>query len=314
MNDSLTRIGVFYDGSFFAKVSDYYAYFHPRQARLSIGGMHEFIRHRVAREEQVDVRKCLVVDVHYFRGRFSAETSERAGKLVAQHQFEDVLVQEGVTTHFLPMRSTADGGKQVEKGIDVWFALEAYELAIYKRFDVCVLITGDADFVPLARKLNTLGTRVMVLGWDVDIEVGRSTKTSQALLREVSYPVLVSALIDDKTQREVVDGLFLRDPPAPKIRRAEEPSQVRIQPAGATSQYVGTIKCTYDRGDGKRFGFIVCPEVEDDIWFGADHVEGPTAFDALRAGNTVSFELGSNKLGRCGRRVHFESGTSDLAH
>ena len=63
-------------------------------------------------------------------------------------------------THYLPI--TAGG----EKGIDVWLALEAFELAVHKRFDVVALIAGDGDFVPLLRKLNTMGTRVMLLGWD----------------------------------------------------------------------------------------------------------------------------------------------------
>ncbi len=41
--------------------------------------------------------------------------------------------------------------------------VEAFELAIYKQFNVLALIACDGDYVPLVRKLNTLGTRVMVL-------------------------------------------------------------------------------------------------------------------------------------------------------
>ena len=43
----LTRIGVFYDGNYFYHVSNYYFYSHPRQARISISGLHEFIREKV---------------------------------------------------------------------------------------------------------------------------------------------------------------------------------------------------------------------------------------------------------------------------
>jgi uncharacterized LabA/DUF88 family protein len=60
-----------------------------------------------------------------------------------------------------------------EKGIDVWLALEAYDLAVHKRFDVLVLFAGDQDFVPLVRKVNGLGTRVMLIAWT------RSTRTSK---------------------------------------------------------------------------------------------------------------------------------------
>jgi len=57
-------------------------------------------------------------------------------------------MREGVVTHYLPLTQSA--GRVIgEKGIDVWLALEAYELAIYKRFDVSVLIAGDGDFLPL---------------------------------------------------------------------------------------------------------------------------------------------------------------------
>src|SRR5688572_5681614 len=185
MKDALTRIGIFYDGNFFHVVSNYYAYNHARKARISISGLHDFIRQRVAHEEHVDARLCQVVDVHYFRGRFSADEADAAGKLYSERLFDDVLVREGVTTHYLPM-----GFSRTEKGIDVWFALEAYELAIYKRFDVCVLVAGDSDYVPLVRKLNTLGTRVMVVGWDFEYrdraDRTQTTKTSQAPLSEVT--------------------------------------------------------------------------------------------------------------------------------
>jgi hypothetical protein len=82
-----------------------------------------------------------------------AREAEERDILFQERVFEDVLMYEGVTTHYLPK------GRDGEKGIDVWLALEAFEMAIYKRFDVLVLIAGDGDFVPLARKLNTLGTR-----------------------------------------------------------------------------------------------------------------------------------------------------------
>ena len=72
INNKLTRIAVFYDGNYFAHVSNYYNYEHERKERLSISGLHEFIRNRVAEEEQVDSRFCQIVDAHYFRERIGA--------------------------------------------------------------------------------------------------------------------------------------------------------------------------------------------------------------------------------------------------
>ena len=41
----MIKIGVFYDGNYFLHVSNYYNYDHPRQRRLSITGLHKFIKH-----------------------------------------------------------------------------------------------------------------------------------------------------------------------------------------------------------------------------------------------------------------------------
>ena len=69
---SLTRIGVFYDGNYFLHVSNYYHYVHERRSRLSLKGLHEYIRQQISQLEDKEVRLCRVVDSHYFRGRLSA--------------------------------------------------------------------------------------------------------------------------------------------------------------------------------------------------------------------------------------------------
>jgi len=199
VDSKLLRVGVFYDGNFFSKVSTYYRYFHPRNRRISISGLHEFIRHHVAEVENMDVRYCQIVDAHFFRGRFSAKEADARQMLLDERSFDDVLMNEGVVTHYLPIIKR-------EKGIDVWLALEAFELAIYKRFNVLVLIAGDSDFIPLARKINSLGTRIMVLGWDFKYTdrqgQEKTTITSINLLQEVTYPVMMHQIIDDKTMRD----------------------------------------------------------------------------------------------------------------
>ncbi|MFN4146266.1 MAG: NYN domain-containing protein [Runella sp.] len=207
----LTRIGVFYDGNYFLHVSNYYNYTHERRSRISINGIHDFIRQKVAELEGSTPRLCQIVDAHYFRGRLPAgEASQRGDLLYYERVFDDILMSEGVTTHYLPVRSVL--GKKYEKGIDVWLALEAFELAFYKRFDVLVLIAADGDYVPLVRKLNTLGTRVMVLGWDFEFtdEEGYrfNTRTSQDLLEEVAYPIAMHDIING-TNEALISRLFV---------------------------------------------------------------------------------------------------------
>lgn len=215
VSSKLTRIGVFYDGNYFLHVSNYYNYSHERRSRISISGLHAFIRRQVAEEEGVNERLCQIVDAHYFRGRLNAhEANQRGNQLFYDRLFDDILMSEGVVTHYLPVK-TYQGYRQ-EKGIDVWLALEAFELAQYKRFDVVVLITSDGDYVPLIRKLNTVGSRIMVLSWDFEFqnEQGEKqvTRTSQDLLEEVSYPVAMHELIDNRTRKNdpVVQNLFVK--------------------------------------------------------------------------------------------------------
>jgi uncharacterized protein (TIGR00288 family) len=102
-------------------------------------------------------------------------------------------------THCLPM------SPEGEKGVDVWLALEAFEFAVFKKCDVIALIGSDGDYLPLVRKLNSIGARVMVLGCDFEYtgHFGnhRKTKASQALLENATHPVLLNQLIDDPAFR-----------------------------------------------------------------------------------------------------------------
>ncbi len=213
-DNKLMRIGVFYDGNYFFHVSNYYNYEHPRKARLSVSGLHDFIRHQVAKAENTDTRLCQVVDSHYFRGRLSSYEAEGQNKLLSERIFDDILMNEGVVTHYLPLKNRE--GKYEEKGIDVWLALEAFELSIYKKFNVVVLVASDGDYVPLIRKLNTLGIRVMVLAWDFEYADDRTgklkkTTTSIELLEEVTYPIPMQEVIENKVNRNdpVINGLFV---------------------------------------------------------------------------------------------------------
>jgi uncharacterized LabA/DUF88 family protein len=214
----LVRIAVFFDGGYFDEVSRFYKFQHSRRARLSVQGIQAFIRHAVADKEKTDESYCQIVEAHYFRGRFSASDAAAAGKLEDQAAFDDILIRAGIVQHYLPMRISQQGRPQ-EMGIDVWLSLEAFDLAVHKRFDVLALIACDADYVPLARKLSGIGTRTMVLAWDFQYEFTdwqgvakrRETRTAQALIDGCTYPVMMTAIIDDRSKKDdaVVRGLFV---------------------------------------------------------------------------------------------------------
>jgi len=208
------RIGIFYDGYYFYKISNYYKYEHEKKSRISISGLHEFIRGEISSLTNMDMRKCQIIDAHYFKGRSLAK--DMGEKVQSERTFEDILMRENIVSHYLPLRYAGEGTIGQEKGIDVWLALEAYELAIYKHFDILVLIAGDGDYVPLVRKLHTLGTQVMLICWDFSYHNENGdiveTKTSRQLLSEVYYPVQMSQKIDQNNCEHMKD-LFVTERP-----------------------------------------------------------------------------------------------------
>ena len=347
MSDTkLTRIGIFYDGGYFAHVSDFYLYNHERKARISIQGLHALIRDEVGTREQTDARYCQIVEAHYFRGRFSADDARRFdaqrpdvdGTLYRERKFEDALIKAGVTPHFMPLFAADDGRQPREKGIDVWLALEAFDLARARGLNVVVLVTGDGDYVPLVRKLNGLGTRVMVTAWDLKVGAG-ATRTAQALIDTVTYPVMMSGIIDDRARRDdpLIANLFVPRPAAPPASAQHQPAPqsestdkgltvpqtdgggedrppwsprphssptVRV----ATSRLAGasaeggerTMGHIANLPYGREFGFIESDAGGERLFFHQSWVEG-CSFGELMPGDRVEFTPDSNP--RDGRPV-----------
>lgn len=291
----LTRIGVFYDGNYFLHVSNYYAYHHERRSRISIAGLHEFVRQHIADEEDKDFALCQIVDAHYFRGRLSAqEASNEGNRLYYDRLFDDILMMEGVTTHYLPVR-TVQGYRQ-ERGIDVWMALEAFELTLHKQFDVVVLIASDSDFVPLVRKLHTLGVRVMLLTWDYEFydEEGRrrSTVTSQYLIEEATYPLAMHTIIDKEDDHADIfpmSRLFV------ERKRTFNSGEVPVLTDTATLEENGEVLTSsiFSLKDG--YGFISFPQTNN-LFFHFSFLLD-TDFNDLREGDSVEFTLAKNERG-----------------
>ncbi|MFD1140015.1 NYN domain-containing protein [Larkinella insperata] len=299
-NSKLTRIAVIYDGNYFLHVSNYYNYSHERRSRISISGLHEFIRAQVAQEEETDFRLCQIVDAHYFRGRLNAhEASQRGNQLFYDRLFDDILMSEGVVTHYLPVKNFQ--GSRQEKGIDVWLALETFELTISKQFDVVVLITADGDYVPLIRKLNTLGTRIMVLSWDFEYynDEGEKlvTRTSQDLLKEVSYPVAMHEMIDTRLRKNdpLIQNLFVKQ--STRMLAGDDTSMVFAQDY---DRYSGQTMLDSDDTEYKistirslknGYGFINYPP--NNLFFHYTSLND-IDFNELQVDDEVKFRIGKN--------------------
>lgn len=284
IHQPLTRIGVFYDGNYFHHVSNYYNYEHIRRSRLSIAGIHSFIREQVARLENRSVDVCQVAHAHYFRGRLNArDASQRGNLLYYDRVFDDILMSEGVTTHYLPLRGFSQ--KKDDHSIDVWLSLEAYEIAVVQGLEVVALIGSDSDYVPLVRKLNAFGVRVMVLGWDFSFKDDQDrlqvTRTSQDLLKEAAYPLSMYEMINDASQASAVEQLFVQI----TNTTVAKPNYVPDSEERNTSEIL-SLK------DG--YGFIKFPN-NNLFFFYGDVSEGE--FNELMVGDLVEFTLGQNEQG-----------------
>lgn len=286
----LIRIGVFYDGNYFLHVSNYYNYVHERQSRISINGLHNFIRHFAAQEEGSEVQYCQVVDAHYFRSRPGArEASMKGNQLYFDRLFDDILMSEGITTHYFPVRNIA--GIKMEKGIDVWLALEAFDLCMSKHFDIMVIIASDGDYVPLVKKINALGTKVMLVSWDFeftdDFGQMKMTKTSQDLLKEVTYPVAMHDLIEDNDLKDqpLIQGLFVPRSEKKEITGDEHFMEI----IGDGIRRDGTILSIKN-----GYGFIKYPP--NNLFFHYQSVIGAD-FNNLTVGDPVTFEIAQNDKG-----------------
>lgn len=298
----LLRIGVFYDGGFFHHISNYYRYAHPRKQRISVPGLHEFIRVHAAECEGIDPAYSHIVDAHFFRGRFSAQQTLAREKLYTERLFDDVLMNENVTTHYRPIQGNC------ETGIDVWLSLEAYDLAIHKHYDLIVLIAGDSDFVPLVNKLNALGIRVMLLGWNFDYTdddgVLHQTTTSIRLINEVTYPVAMHEIMDvrEDTRDPLVRQLFVEQgPPMSRFPREDDPEngggEPPVPPPPPGTPLKGMV-CTLKEG----FGFIKCPEYPNNVFFHFSAVTG-CDFEDLNEGDLVTFKVEQRDKGPVAKDV-----------
>jgi len=288
------KVGVFYDGSYFSHVSNYYNYVHAHHRRLHIGGLHDFVKHMVAEKEGVTPNLCHIIDAHFFRGRFSArDANEKPNQLYYDRVFDDVLMYNGVQTHYLPVKDMQ--GRKKEKGIDVLMALETYELCMLKRYDVVALIASDGDHVPLVRKLHALGCKTMLLGWDFEFTDEQSgelqtTRTSTDLWNEVTYPLEMANLVDEglKDNDEVIRELFVLKESTPREvdPAAADKPLVSMSDYPSDERFTGEIMSLHN-----GYGFIRFPD--NNLFFLHDDlIEVP--FVELKLGDNMSFTVAVN--------------------
>ncbi len=184
-------IGVFIDGGYYAKINEGFR----GMAEVNLKALLSFIPKKIAELEGIDRKKLYITESHYYRGRYRVSDASDRNLLYSERKFEDMLIENDVIFHYKHLRENPQGGV-IEKGVDTWFALDTYEMTLFRNFDYVVLVSGDADHEMLARKLKALKTHVVLLTWDP----ANTGSTSRFLKEEVCTHIDMNRLIsEDKT-------------------------------------------------------------------------------------------------------------------
>lgn len=99
----------------------------------------------------------LLVDKIWFEGPLLSDSSRET--------FYQALRLSGIREVRSPYFGQSERGI-TEKAVDVWVALETYETALTTQSHIVVLVTGDADFIPLVRKLKARGILTIGVKWN----------------------------------------------------------------------------------------------------------------------------------------------------
>ena len=190
-HDTNLSIGVFIDGGYYAKINEGFG----GLKEVNLKALLDYICKRISKEENIEKDRLYITESHYYRGRYRANEAKTKNLLFSERKFEDMLIENDVIFHYKHLRTDPKGGV-IEKGVDTWFALDTYEMTLFRQFDFVVLISGDADHEMLARKLKSLKTHVILLTWDP----ANTASTSRFLREEVcSHFDMNSAIAEDSS-------------------------------------------------------------------------------------------------------------------
>ena len=135
LTNSICRIGVFYDGTFFIYAQRYFNY-ERNLGWLQFQPFHGFIEEFIAQKEQ-GYANYKVVYAAWHQGLFTAKNATPE-QLKRDRVLHHNLMHSGVEPKYLPMSQTRG-----EKGTDVALAVDALQVGLDGKIDIAVLVTGD---------------------------------------------------------------------------------------------------------------------------------------------------------------------------
>lgn len=81
-----------------------------------------------------------------------------------QDSFHEKLMQMGYDTRILPLRQKGD--VRLEKGVDVWLAVDMVNFAARGQYDIAVLVSGDSDYLPACRTVKDWGKTLLLVTFE----------------------------------------------------------------------------------------------------------------------------------------------------
>ena len=200
LDRSLCRIGVFYDGSYFTYARRHF-YFDRKIGWLDFKPFHGLLENYIRTKEQCYTHYRVVYGA-WFQGMFGVTDADEKQLRTDRNLYHD-LMHAGIDPKFIPMSASG------EKGADVALAIDAMQVGLEGKVDIIVLVTGDADFVPLARALMKQGIRVMAAYFEYEHGEHKSF-INERLLNVVNYSMNVNDMERDKDFKAIFKGQFRR--------------------------------------------------------------------------------------------------------
>jgi len=200
---SICRIGVFYDGSFFAYAQ---RYFHRDRhlGLLTFQPLHDFFVEFLRQKEPM-FSSYKVVYASWHQGLSTAKNLTD-DQLRFDRDLDHNLMHAGIEPKYLPMSE-----QRGEKGIDVALAVDALQVGLDGKIDIAVLVTGDGDFVPLVRALNKQGIRVLAAYFGYEGSQGNRGFINERLLNSCNYAVDIVQLENNKDFKNAFKGFFRKE-------------------------------------------------------------------------------------------------------
>lgn len=197
---SLCRIGVFYDGSYFTYARRYF-YFQRKLGWLDFKPLHGLIESYIRTKEQGYIHYRVVYS-SWFQGMFSASQADEKQLKTDRNLYQD-LMHAGIEPKFSPMPQSG----QNEKGADVSMAIDAIQIGLEGKIDIAVLVTGDGDFVPVARALMKQGIRIVVAYFEY-ADGEHKSFINERLLNVCNFSLNINEMEKDKDFKSIFKGLF----------------------------------------------------------------------------------------------------------